>query len=59
MVWAWPAAAKLAFEAMRVAVALEVISVELVRPLTDHGFGHPSILFRRPDGEPIEILAEI
>jgi len=31
----------------------------LTHPLTDHAFGHRTIFFRDPDGNVIEIYAEI
>lgn len=33
--------------------------VDLVYPLTDHPFGHRTIFFRDPDGNVLEIYAEI
>ena len=41
------------------AAALEAKGVKLVSPLTDHAFGHRTIFFRDPDGNVIEIYAEI
>lgn len=41
------------------AAALEAKGVELVTPLTDHPFGHRTIFFRDPDGNVLEIYAEI
>ncbi len=41
------------------AAALEARGVGLVSPLTDHPFGHRTIFFRDPDGNVIEIYAEI
>jgi catechol 2,3-dioxygenase-like lactoylglutathione lyase family enzyme len=41
------------------AAALEAKGVELIQPLTDHPFGHRTIFFRDPDGNVIEIYAEI
>lgn len=41
------------------AAALEAKGVELLSPLTDHAFGHRTIFFRDPDGNVIEIYAEI
>jgi lactoylglutathione lyase len=41
------------------AAALEARGVGLVAPLTDHPFGHRTIFFRDPDGNVIEIYAEI
>lgn len=38
---------------------LEERGVELAYPLTDHDFGHRTIFFRDPDGNVIEIYAEI
>jgi lactoylglutathione lyase len=41
------------------AAALESKNVKLVSPLTDHAFGHRTIFFRDPDGNVLEIYAEI
>ena len=41
------------------AAALEAKGVELIWPLTDHPFGHRTIFFRDPDGNVLEIFAEI
>jgi catechol 2,3-dioxygenase-like lactoylglutathione lyase family enzyme len=41
------------------AAALEDKGVKLTHPLTDHPFGHRTIFFRDPDGNVIEIFAEI
>ncbi|MFO1162954.1 MAG: VOC family protein [Reyranellaceae bacterium] len=41
------------------AAALEAKGVEIVSPLTDHPFGHRTIFFRDPDGNVLEIYAEI
>ncbi len=41
------------------AATLQARGVELVSPLTDHAFGHRTIFFRDPDGNLIEIYAEI
>ncbi|WP_421997640.1 VOC family protein [Reyranella sp.] len=41
------------------AAALEAKGVELLSPLTDHPFGHRTIFFRDPEGNVIEIYAEI
>jgi len=41
------------------AAALEAKGVTLVAPLTDHPFGHRTIFFRDPDGNVLEIYAEI
>ncbi len=38
---------------------LEEKGIELAHPLTDHAFGHRTIFFRDPDGNVIEIYAEI
>lgn len=38
---------------------LEAQGVTLVSPPTDHAFGHRTIFFRDPDGNVIEIYAEI
>ncbi|MGE0725703.1 MAG: VOC family protein, partial [Alphaproteobacteria bacterium] len=54
----------LAFRVPPAAVAecaadLEAKGVALVSPLTDHEFGHRTIFFRDPDGNLLEIYAEI
>ena len=41
------------------ATALEAKGVKLISPLTDHPFGHRTIFFRDPDGNVLEIFAEI
>ncbi len=41
------------------AAALEAKGVKLVAPLTDHPFGHRTIFFRDPDGNVLEIYAEL
>jgi lactoylglutathione lyase len=41
------------------AAALEGKGVKLSHPLTDHPFGHRTIFFRDPDGNVVEIFAEI
>ena len=41
------------------AAELEAKGVALVSPLTDHPFGHRTIFFRDPDGNVLEIYAEI
>jgi catechol 2,3-dioxygenase-like lactoylglutathione lyase family enzyme len=41
------------------AAALEAKGVKLISPLTDHSFGHRTIFFRDPDGNVLEIFAEI
>ena len=41
------------------AAELEAKGVLLVAPLTDHPFGHRTIFFRDPDGNLLEIYAEI
>jgi catechol 2,3-dioxygenase-like lactoylglutathione lyase family enzyme len=41
------------------AAELEAKGVTLVAPLTDHPFGHRTIFFRDPDGNLLEIYAEI
>jgi lactoylglutathione lyase len=41
------------------ASALEAKGVTLAHPLTDHAFSHRTIFFRDPDGNVIEIYAEI
>jgi lactoylglutathione lyase len=41
------------------AAALEVKGVKLLSPPTDHAFGHRTIFFRDPDGNVLEIYAEI
>jgi len=41
------------------AAALEAKGIALISPLTDHPFGHRTIFFRDPDGNVLEIYAEI
>ena len=41
------------------AEALERKGVKLISPVTDHPFGHRTIFFRDPDGNILEIFAEI
>lgn len=41
------------------AAALEAKGIALLSPLTDHPFGHRTIFFRDPDGNVLEIYAEI
>ena len=41
------------------AAALEAKGIRLISPLTDHPFGHRTIFFRDPDGNVLEIFAEI
>jgi lactoylglutathione lyase len=41
------------------AALLEARGVKLVSPLTDQPFGHRTIFFRDPDGNVLEIYAEI
>ena len=41
------------------AAALEAKGVTLISPLSGHPFGHRTIFFRDPDGNGIEISAEI
>jgi lactoylglutathione lyase len=41
------------------AAALEAKGVVLISPLTDQPFGHRTIFFRDPDGNVLEIYAEI
>lgn len=41
------------------AAALEAKGVALISPVTDHPFGHRTIFFRDPDGNVLEIFAEI
>ena len=41
------------------AAALAAKGVELVSPLTDQPWGHRTIFFRDPDGNVLEIFAEI
>lgn len=38
---------------------LAASGVELIAPLTDHDFGHRTIFLRDPDGNVIEIYAEL
>jgi catechol 2,3-dioxygenase-like lactoylglutathione lyase family enzyme len=39
--------------------ALDAKGVTLISPLTDHPWGHRTIFFRDPDGNVLEIFAEI
>ena len=41
------------------AAALETAGIKLTLPLTDQSWGHRTIFFRDPDGNVIEIYAEI
>ena len=41
------------------AAALEAKGVALIAKLTDHPFGHRTIFFRDPDGNVLEIYAEL
>ena len=41
------------------AAALEAKGVVLIAPLTDQSFGHRTIFFRDPDGNVLEIYAEL
>jgi lactoylglutathione lyase len=41
------------------AAALDAKGIALVSPLTDQPFGHRTIFFRDPDGNVLEIFAEI
>ena len=41
------------------AAELDAKGIALVSPLTDHAFGHRTIFFRDPDGNLLEIYAEI
>ena len=41
------------------AAALEAKGVKLASPVTDHTFGHRTIFFRDPDGNVLELFAEI
>jgi catechol 2,3-dioxygenase-like lactoylglutathione lyase family enzyme len=41
------------------AAVLEAKGVRLISPQTDHPFGHRTIFFRDPDGNVLEIFAEI
>jgi lactoylglutathione lyase len=41
------------------AASLEAKGVRLISRLTDHPFGHRTIFFRDPDGNVLEIFAEI
>lgn len=43
----------------RCAAALQAKGVTLIAPLTDHAFGHRTIFFRDPDGNVLEIYAEL
>ncbi|MGF9562491.1 VOC family protein [Neorhizobium sp. JUb45] len=41
------------------AAQLEAKGISLISPLTDDAFGHRTIFFRDPDGNVLEIYAEI
>lgn len=41
------------------AAELDAKGVKLVSPLTDHPWGHRTIFFRDPDGNVLEVYAEI
>jgi len=41
------------------AAALAAKGVKLISPLMDHPWGHRTIFFRDPDGNMLEIFAEI
>ncbi len=41
------------------AAALEAGGITLMRPVTDQDFGHRTVFFRDPDGNVLEIYAEI
>jgi lactoylglutathione lyase len=41
------------------AAALDAKGIKLIAPLTDHRWGHRTIFFRDPDGNVLEIFAEI
>lgn len=41
------------------AAAIEAKGVAPVRPVTDHPWGHRTVFFRDPDGNVLEIYAEI
>jgi catechol 2,3-dioxygenase-like lactoylglutathione lyase family enzyme len=43
----------------RCAAALEARGVKLIAPPTDHPWGHRTIFFRDPDGNVLEIYAEL
>ena len=43
----------------RCASAIEAKGIALAEPVTDHAFGHRTVFFRDPDGNVIEIYAEI
>jgi lactoylglutathione lyase len=46
-------------EVVKCASALEAKGIKLVAPVTDHEFGHRTIFFRDPDGNILEIYADI
>jgi lactoylglutathione lyase len=46
-------------EVAKCASALEAKGVKMIAPVTDHAFGHRTVFFRDPDGNVIEIYAEI
>lgn len=46
-------------EVAKCASALEAKGVKLVAPVTDHAFGHRTVFFRDPDGNVLEIYADI
>ena len=46
-------------EVAKCAELLESRGVEMVLPVTDHPFGHRTVFFRDPDGNVLEIYAEI
>jgi lactoylglutathione lyase len=46
-------------EVAKCASALEAKGIKLVAPVTDHQFGHRTVFFRDPDGNILEIYAEI
>lgn len=46
-------------DVVQCAAALQAKGVTLIAPLTDHAFGHRTIFFRDPDGNVLEIYAEL
>ena len=46
-------------EVAKCASALEAKGVKMIAPVTDHAFGHRTVFFRDPDGNVLEIYAEI
>ena len=46
-------------EVAKCASVLEAKGVKMIAPVTDHAFGHRTLFFRDPDGNVLEIYAEI